>query len=396
MNKNIFTLILIFIIINFGCSNNKRQGLSNESQINLIKFKVQKPNNDSTIFLSSFISEVKIIPLEFNEKCILGKIKKVIIKDSLIFVQDNQNHDGIFRFDISGKFINKIGQMGKGPSEHITLTDFSINQTLKSVYIYSNSQKKLLEHSYNNTFKKEIPLNYAAENFEYQNNFFYLYRENPQIDEKFNLIIKNLDGKTIERYIESEPDKKSSKSNVFLPLKDSLLFHRNLNDTVFCINEENLKYLYYVDFGRHKVKLEDYEKLKDWSTNTLNLLNTNKYIAGIDNLCLLNNTMFFTYIFQNVENKTFCNIKTRKVSSSYSVMDDLSWFTFFSPMTQFDNYLVSVYEPSAIRNNIKNINFYLGNLIPKQEAKSAINKLNSFAEPHEINPILILYKVKHL
>ncbi len=398
MSKFLPFILLGFIFINFGCYHDEKQELQKNLKNQLVTLKVNNPNNDSTIFLSNFINQVKIIPLEFNIQCRLGNIKKIVFQDSSIFIQDSQNQNGIFRFNSSGKFICKIGNLGKGPSEHINLTDFSVNPKTKCIYIYSNSQKKLLEYSISNNFQKEILLGYAAENFEFKNNLFYMYRENPQLDEVFNLIIKNLEGKTITRYFRSEPDKKSSTSKVFLSLKDSFLFHRHLNDTIYCIKDENLNYAYYIDFGKYTVKPEDRLKMQEWSVNTLKLLNSNNYITGIDHLFHVKNMIFFTYVFQNIQNMYFYNIKTKKLVSSYSIIDDLSWFSFATPISQTDEYLVSVYDPSSIGNNIKYINSQTGKLIPEEQAKTATKKLDSLlqtAEPHEMNPFLILYKINN-
>jgi hypothetical protein len=398
INRYLLIACITLSLANIGCADNENgRRASSKLLVNKLKIiRVRNPNSDSTIFLSDFVKEVRIIPLEFNEQCLLGIVKKIVIADSSIFIQDKQNNEGIFRFDMNGKFICRIGKLGRGPSEHQTLTDFSLNNETKSVYIYSNSQRKLLEYSLNNTFIKETLLNFAAENFEYQNNFFYMYRENPQLYESYNLVIKDISGKTVALYFKSEPGKRSHSRRVFSPQQDHLLMYGSLNDTIYLVKGNHLEYAYCIDFGKHTIRKEDRLALKEWSNNVLKIMNDNHYISGIDNLFLLKNLLFFTYVYQNITNRGFYNTKTEKFVSSYSIFDDLSWFAFTNPIAQTEESFISIYDPNSIENNIKSINYQSGKLIPVDKVKAAIDRLSSLKKQDivRMNPLVLMYKVK--
>lgn len=397
LKRYLFSLFLILSMFNTRCHNSELKGqVRLTNSINILKtIRIRNPNKDSTIFLSEFANEVKIIPLEFNLQCILGVIKKIIIVDNSILIHDSQNNEGIFRFDMNGKFICRIGKLGKGPQEHNTLTDFSINPDTKNIYIYSNTQRKVMEYSLNNIFIKETSLNFASENMEFKNNFFYMYRENPQLYESYNLIIKDMDGKTVARYFKSENGKRTRSMKVFSIQQNHLLFNPSLNDTVYILKGTNLEYAYLIDYGKHAIKTEDRLALMEWSNNVLKILNENHYISGINNILKINDTLFFTYVYQNIENRAFYNIKTGELVHSYSMMDDLTWFSFSNPISQTEDSFVAIYDPNSIENNIKNINYHSGKLIPTEKAKAAIAKLNSIKQSNidSMNPFVLLYKI---
>jgi hypothetical protein len=67
--------------------------------------------------LSSLINVIKLIPLETNKDCLIGKIDKVIFSNNRIYVLDKRRARGVFIFDGQGKFVNKIVPNGKGPMD---------------------------------------------------------------------------------------------------------------------------------------------------------------------------------------------------------------------------------------------------------------------------------------
>lgn len=68
------------------------------------------------ILLSEIASDVQYIPLETNDNCLIGGELNISISGNDIIAADHQTRS-FYRFNNSGKYINKIGNQGQGPGE---------------------------------------------------------------------------------------------------------------------------------------------------------------------------------------------------------------------------------------------------------------------------------------
>ena len=71
--------------------------------------------------LSDFCTGFRIIPLETNDKCLIGGFnKRAAITENNIFIGflRETSPTELLRFDSNGNFINSIGKGGRGPGEH--------------------------------------------------------------------------------------------------------------------------------------------------------------------------------------------------------------------------------------------------------------------------------------
>jgi len=89
--------------------------------------KKQKTNNVLTIDLyeayqnrdnyplSTVAESLEYIPIETNGNCLLGEsIKRIFITNNEIFIFD---YHAVYHFTSNGKYVNKIGRIGRGPGE---------------------------------------------------------------------------------------------------------------------------------------------------------------------------------------------------------------------------------------------------------------------------------------
>lgn len=206
MNKRvkIFThfLFLSIILSALSCGRNEN-GRSDASD--LINILVNKPENRSLIKISDIVDKVEIIPLEFNDSCIIGKIKKLEIFDNKIYILDGQNRRHLYVFNMQGKFLRTIGHLGKGPKEHQDLTDFDIDREKDVVIILDNASEKLIEYDQQGNFIKTVHVTAPADNFAVSNNLIYMYRASPQIYTKYDLnniiLMANMSGVILNRWL---------------------------------------------------------------------------------------------------------------------------------------------------------------------------------------------------
>ena len=161
--KKYLLLSIVFSLFLCGCTQkqNEVKNLSGMETIPITDFETYNGR------FSEFAEDVEMIPLEFTDKSILGGIRKVVLSEDFIFVQDKSNRGGIYTFDRNGKFLYRIGNQGQGPEECLALFDFSINEKDKLIYLLDQPRGKILVFTFDNQFVKSIPMNYYASLFHY-------------------------------------------------------------------------------------------------------------------------------------------------------------------------------------------------------------------------------------
>lgn len=83
--------------------------------------------------LSTVTERIEYIPLEKTDKCILeNSMHNFIITSKDIFVFD---YKLCYRFDRQGRFLNRIGKIGRGPEELVRPVDIAVDTILRWVYI---------------------------------------------------------------------------------------------------------------------------------------------------------------------------------------------------------------------------------------------------------------------
>ncbi len=401
-NSILSVTCLFYGVFLFACSTgtkaDKDHGIKAIREIQTIK--VSTLGNDSTICLSDFLKDVKIVPLEFTKECMLGDIKKVVMYDSCFYVQDEQNTAGIFKFDKNGQFIRRIGIQGNGPREHSDLTDFSVNQQAKRLYLYDNAKQRINEFNLDGQYLKEIQVGHSAENFEYRDSLIYLYRFSPALYEDHDLIIKNMEGKTIARYFKSDPLNFGKYKKVFSLSNNCLFVSPVYSDTVYSLIKDSLYYSYLIDIGKYKIRQDDMKRILRNQVNTVRVLVANNYATPVHGFFKVKDLVFFSNTLKIIQNYSFCNIKTKRIVTSCSLLDDISYLYFCEPISQTDNALIGAYSPTALDHNIEIIRGYLKTRRFKQlstkKGEQLISKLMSFKKNGiaRTNPLLIIYDVK--
>lgn len=126
----------------FSCNNAQ----FTESDLIIIDINKLKARNPLDIDNNGVFDSCRFVKLETNELSLLGDVKKILITDSLFFVSDENNK--LLVFDHFGQFKNAISNIGSGPNEILSLTDFCVDEKLNSVYIYDAVALKLYEYSF--------------------------------------------------------------------------------------------------------------------------------------------------------------------------------------------------------------------------------------------------------
>lgn len=270
--------------------------------------------------------ESKII-LELSDDSMLARIDEVYVyKKDFIFIRSQGE---LYLFDKKGKFLNKIGRKGNGPSEFTHFNSFFIKN--EQVQIYDAMQKKILCYNFNGSFIKSINLQSVFTNI--LPNSMYLLPNG-------NFVSKNTYGgvsrKTPSYSFLNEEFKITSSSenrilkdgvtvlNSIYTASKQILFWEILNDTIFSLESKGgCSPKYFVDF-KEKALSKSVAKQKDLYamiayTNKPEV--KNKIASLIRNVKEDDAFLRFTFVFKERIHYVKYHKKTKRVKT-YSFVSE--------------------------------------------------------------------------
>ncbi len=96
------------------------------------------------LVLSSVVDSIVYIPLETNPECILSKLRTVKIYGNKIYAINIESGDGLYRFDINGRFLDKFTDMGEGPGEFLSIEGIDVDTANQRIYLLDTRQHKII------------------------------------------------------------------------------------------------------------------------------------------------------------------------------------------------------------------------------------------------------------
>ncbi|MBI9032923.1 MAG: 6-bladed beta-propeller [Bacteroidales bacterium] len=119
-------LIVIIIILVYGCSSKSNDGNSNPTLKLVGSFEDYNLTGDVNIE-----TDVSFIKLDNAKECLLGYVMNLDVIDSNLYILDENT---LYLFNIQGEFVKKI-KRGKGPGELTNAMNFSIDKTRKQITV---------------------------------------------------------------------------------------------------------------------------------------------------------------------------------------------------------------------------------------------------------------------
>ena len=108
------------------------------------------------------LGDIRYIPLETLDECLIGHVDKALIRNEKIYTADF-SQAMVFVFDLEGKFLFKIARRGQGPNEYISFRDFDIHSN-GDIYIFDQYGKKFMvldkDGQYLRTIRTDFNLSY--------------------------------------------------------------------------------------------------------------------------------------------------------------------------------------------------------------------------------------------
>lgn len=132
MKVYILYLILASLLA-ISCSRNITGTIISNQNLKIIDYdEVSKEDEEKA---SSFFKNVKPILLETTRDCLIGNVGGAYIFEKYIVVFDDSPAKSVLLFDRTGKFLHRIGKKGLGPEEYVSISDFTVDEVNKLVYV---------------------------------------------------------------------------------------------------------------------------------------------------------------------------------------------------------------------------------------------------------------------
>lgn len=314
--KQYYTIVIIIILIAelFSCKEKER-----EDNTPIVTGYGQVVTNNDVFDVKDF----KIIELSPEKDILLSNIERVGFSDSIIFVKSDHN---LFSFDMEGKFLNKIGNRGRGHGEYVDLYSFFIDNEKKEICIVDQYSRSFLYYNYEGLFLRKVVL---------ENNDYSMMQTADYLgaDKMFcqNYILNSENGSLFSEY-----DIKNKKYYSVMPTKlKTMNTAESFGGTCFTISQDDIKIITPFDNTIYKIdqqKIEPYlrvevpksKKIPQRAIKQIIKKRTFSFFTKIqlfsDNYFVGFNDIFETddYIFLNeLPGATFFIINKDKLSGTY-------------------------------------------------------------------------------
>lgn len=397
--------MFILIILTFWSCNSKHNlKTSSNSNTNVQIFNLE--NFTDELSDSLIIKELKYIPLETRDECLMSSVQKILVVDNKIYILDNDVANSIFVFSIEGKFIYKINKQGKGPGEYLSVTDFDVDN-FGNIFVNDQMSRKIIKYSDNGTNSLEIfndelcylYLSYVNDSLVIFEDYRY-FTDSKNIKEPCGIVYWNpVTKKVVDRFfpLRNRDYEKIARTTarVIWDSGEKLFYLRSFSDTIYELQEDCpiAKYAFKFPIKRqpfsyleHLVEVEDE---KEELENNIDI-SMGKYGAVITSFYETEEYLFMNFnIFEEVcffyykknEKKTF----TGKV-----LMKNQATMTGIIVEAIYNDYFISVIKGSHLTKYLREAKSN-AKWFKNQFGDEAVNFLKSL--PDDTNPILVMYKL---
>ena len=359
----------------------------------------------SHITFSELFTNVEIIPLETSDFCLIGHINKIIPKNDLFYIHDNIAKC-VFVFNRQGKFLSKIGTVGRGPGEYIDLNNIYIDDQQKKL-IFDCFHKYMIYDLQTNDLILERK--YALPGYEQRmylgNEMFATYCDNFIDGNRKNNLIIEQKGQLIDSYFPIDKDMQGytyRNEHVFFENFDrKKYFVAPYNDTIFMLNKEIVEPYLYIDYGENKLPKNFFHNIPN-DQKTTQLLRS-PYCHSLDNFIDNEKYTYFRYCARGRSILNFLLIKKKNKAHIFShVKADSNGYCPILVYNVFDagNSLIVPSEIGQLKNFLFSINKEVKtvsttkNIVNKSIESNIYEKLEQYSENEDNNPILFVLHLK--
>ncbi len=235
MNLKFLALILLLVLA-VSCTEpvKKSEGLT-------VLDLSQDINVESKLTLSQIATDINYTKLESNPDCFINRIDQYSITDNYILIYD-QSPPKVLLFDRQGKFIRKIGNIGKGPGEYNRPSDVHISRDEKFILVMD--WLKVMRFGFDGKLIGETKLPVFARNTDTFDDgliAFFSLSNSVRID-NYSVAFFDWDGNCTGKLMNREQDIKKSgsgtRSAMFYAINDEIRINGWYYDTVYAVRPD--------------------------------------------------------------------------------------------------------------------------------------------------------------
>jgi hypothetical protein len=340
------------------------------------------------ISATQWFSSVELIPLETNEKSLIGQWKKIIFHEGKFFILDRKQ-DVILVYNANGDYVSSsLSKKGHGPEEYMSILDFDISKETNTIEILDASSYKIkkydTEFNYLNNWilpQNLLPFSY----FKILPHDKYAFYYGPSEKDRESIRIFSANEKRVIKKLKPHPffieDIINTQGNPFYEFNNQLFFtYTYPNNESYKIELENwnIKKVVEYNFGKY--------------TFTPDVMQSNRIGDFFQN-----NRSRYVFITNKYENKKDYLVFTYFKDDMYIIKYDKQTKSQEAISWKFSDGGMLL-PPAFIDNDFLYIiteNQYLSEVINQQLlSKTAKKILNQIKE--DDNPVMIRYKFQNV
>ena len=289
-----------------SCRKGRQKAATNAE----IVAKVEVSELDKGFDVCQIANLEKVIPLETVGDALIGEIDKLEMDDSHIVILDKQMRT-VWLFGIDGKFIRKIGRLGNGPKEYVSLDDMCFDKENGTVWIWDRIKQVMLEYDLAGDFLKEVATGFSSNVFAKTNEGFWLYYSYLKNPDNNSLILVNEEmDHLVKGFFATKETFPVSLSSGFTSWAGKEYFYFPLSNVLYSLDGTEARPYIEFDFGERTLP---YSKIVNMSPEEYEtLIDSGSYLGGLKNVQLSSKYCFFQFS-STVQNKY--------VTAYYGVLD---------------------------------------------------------------------------
>lgn len=326
----IFFYLVILQTVLFSCTIKQKETLSNPnlSVINLDNLDIKENINASFFFKSP-----KSIILETSAESLIGEIGQIYIDKNHIIIFDNSTNLSILVFNIDGTYSHKIGELGRGPHEYISIADFTVDNNAQEIYLLDSDDFKVKKYNLQNgKFINSISINpnRLSRHIQYQSNSLYIDANYKSDDKSLLYQIDKETGKEVACWLDADRYNRGWMETFML--SGSFFLSRNAKqvkfaqafmDTVVSIQDRAV-FPFMVVKSKRWIKYDEMQKVyAEYGIEAYNKIIEQNKIFGITDLIETNKGIFFKYC-DGLGQKNIYNSKQESFAFT-TLIDDLAY-----------------------------------------------------------------------
>lgn len=326
----LFLFLFILQIVVVSCATKQKEIKSNP---NLWVIDLDDIKTKEMVKASDFFKNPKSIILETNEKCLIGNIKQIFINDHYIIVFDDSKNLNILVFNLDGTFSHKIGELGRGAGEYISISDFTVDEKRDEIYLLDSEDAKVKKYNLSTgIFINSIPIHSKrmSRHIQYQDNCLYV-DANLKSDEQS--LLYQIDQETGEevaswldadRYNQGWMETFTMGRSFFLSRNaDAVKYAQIFMDTVVSIHNNIISPFMVVKSDKWVKRDELMNAYHKYGIDADRIMIEQNKKFGITDLIETNDGLFFRYRDGLIERHVYCSSQE---TYSYTVLiDDLAF-----------------------------------------------------------------------